>query len=447
LTWVEFDGSTRNNFVEGLTTALLMAGWALTESVFSSITGTYGANPSNGQTISAGYQTYTFVTVLTGTPSEVLIGVNLAASLANLVAAVNLGLGSGTVYSSTTPINPIVEASTAGSGVTFNFRFAGSMGNSTPTGFGITTGGGFKVIGQTPQLQAGLSLAQMGSKAWLYDRGLTAGSKDFSNAKALSPDETIATNERTVLVAGGRTFRCVANQSQFFCYVPGTAADPNGSVLAGGTLWVAPPAACAGDVPQEPASLVFWSTGDYDSFLANAQTSPRTVVTGLNAVHYSDTDMAGAQVTTNLGDANGYTSSDAVFNSAITLGDAVHDAAYGGFQLVSLQPPFDYSPSGTSLVDAMRWHGGNGVVGKRMLLEPLAAWAPPGGGTSSSPAQISGQLWNAWIGTDQVPMDTVQQFDDENYYLAFTHQGKFGTLWLEIPGPEPFVLTAVSWVH
>jgi hypothetical protein len=86
-------------------------------------------------------------------------------------------------------------------------------------------------------------------------------------------------------------------------------------------------------------------------------------------------------------------------------------------------------------------------VGKRMLLEPLAAWAPPGGGTSSSPAQISGQLWNAWIGTDQVPMDTVQQFDDENYYLAFTHQGKFGTLWLEIPGPEPFVLTAVSWVH
>ena len=94
-------------------------------------------------------------------------------------------------------------------------------------------------------------------------------------------------------------------------------------------------------------------------------------------------------------------------------------------------------------IDAMRWHGGNGTVGRRMLVEPLVVWGDPSG---AGPL-FRGQLWNAWIGTDQVPMDTVQQFDDSNYYMAFTNQGKWGTLWLEIPGPQPLGLTSVSYAH
>jgi hypothetical protein len=261
LTWTQFDGSTRNNFIEGLTTTLLMAGWSLAETVFSSITGTYGSNPSNGQQVTAGYQVYTFVTALTSTPNEVLIGGSLGGTLANLVAAVNLGFGAGTEYSSTTPINPIVQATTSGSSVTFSFRFAGPMGNSTPTTFGVTGGGGFKLNGQSPQTQAGGS-SQFGMKISIYDRGFVNLGNKYANALLLNQDESIQSNEHFVAVGAGQTFRCVANQAQFFCYVPGNQGSVNGTVLCGGIPWVAPSSACSGDIPQQPSTFAFWASND-----------------------------------------------------------------------------------------------------------------------------------------------------------------------------------------
>jgi hypothetical protein len=451
-TWTEFDGSTRNNFIEGLTATLLMAGWSLAENVFSSVTGTYGSNPTNDQTVGAGYQTYTFVTTLTSTPNQVLIGATLGDTLANLVAAINLGAGAGTLYSAATPVNPIVQASTSGSDVTFSFRFAGPMGNSTPTTFGVMTDGGFKVTGQSPQSQAGSS-AQMSTKVWLYDRGLTSGPMTFANAKFLNADETLSSGERTILATPGRTFRCIANQAQFFCYVPGTAGDVNGSVLAGGIPWIAPSSACSGDVPQQPATFSFWNAGDYASLLSSGApcSTPRTSIAAAQGGDYSDTDLAlqtypvtgaGAQVTVKLGDAGNWWESDAAYNSNVTLGESGSNNTL--FRLASIQPAWNYFINfNDSLMDAMRWHGGNGTVGRRMLVEPLVVWGDPSG---AGPL-FRGQLWNAWIGTDQVPMDTVQQFDDSNYYMAFTNQGKWGTLWLEIPGPQPLGLTSVSYAH
>jgi hypothetical protein len=449
-TWTEFDGSTRNNFIEGLTTTLLMAGWSLTEKVFASITGTFGGNPSNGQTVSAGFQIYTFVTSLSGTANQVLIGLALGNSLANLVAAINLGPGAGTLYSAATPINTIVQATTTGSDVTFTFRFAGPMGNSTPTTFGKMTNGGFKLTGLSPQLQASMA-GQMSTKVHAYDRGLTSGSKQFANAKFLSADESLSSGERTIMTSPGRTFRCVANQAQFFAYVPGVAADPNGSVLAGGIPWIAPASTCSNDVPQAPANFAFWNTGDFDSFLANAHSTPRTTVISILGRHYSDTDLAlqptpaagaAAQVTNNLGDANNWFESDGAYNSSLLIGESSADAIL--FRLASIHPAYNYGlDTGSTMIDSMRWHGGNGTVGRRVLVEPLVVWGDPSG---PGPL-IRGQLWNAWIGTDQVPMDTVQQFDDSNHYVAFTDQGKFGTLWLQVPGPNPFILTSVSYAH
>jgi len=434
-TWTEFDGSTRNNFIEGLTTSLMLAGWSLTQKVFSSVTGTYGSNPSNGQTVSAGYVTYTFVSALSSAANQVLIGANLAATLSNLVAAVNLAPGAGSVYSAATPINPIVQASATSTTVTFSFRFAGPMGNSTPTSFGILTNGGFKLTGQSPQSEAGSS-TQMSAKVHVYDRGATAapfGTELLANAQFLNAAETLASNEHSVTVKPGRTFRCVANQAQFFCYSPSTAADPAGSVLCGGVMWIAPASACSGDVPQIPATFSFWTANDFDSLIANAKTTPRTVTVGIAGSHNSSTDLE-AQVTQTLGDANGYLSSDGAFNGAITLGD---------FQMVSLHPAYNYGVDTGTLRDAMRWHGGNGVVGRRMLLEPLVAWSPPTGGAPL----VRGQLWNSWIGTDQAAMDTVEQFSDGNFYVAFTNQCAFGTLWLQVPGLKPLSLNPVSYAH
>lgn len=438
--WGEFPGDTRNNFTNGLTTFLLLAGWQLAERVAAFVSGTYGSNPSDGTSLMAGSVTYTWKNVINNAvPDEVLIGLTLADSLANMVSAINYVLvDAGTLWSNTTLANPQVSASVTGSTLTLSSLFPGPVGNGTLSTFGILTGGGFKANATSPQLQAGSLTNYFGTHAYMYDKQATNGGNVLVNHKMLSPDETLAGNERSVTVASGQRFRVVANRCQFFCYKVGTSAAPNGSMISGGVPWIAPSTICSGDVTQEPVTVAFWSSGDYDGFLTNSQTTPRTVVAGISNEHYSDTDLTGAQVTKNLNDANGYVSTDACWNSDVTYGNAVHDDAFGGFQLVGMQPPFDYSnPSTTSLVDAMRWHGKNGVVGQRMLVEPLVGWTTPGGGTDTTPAQVRGQLWDSWIGTDQVPADTVQTFGDGKYYVALTHVGKMGTLWHIVPALTP----------
>ena len=81
----------------------------------------YGVLTSSGQptstnTVTIGSQTYTFKTSLTAstTAYEVLIGADETESLANLVAAINLGAGSGVKYGSLTPANSTVTAETDG---------------------------------------------------------------------------------------------------------------------------------------------------------------------------------------------------------------------------------------------------------------------------------------------------------------------------------------------
>lgn len=68
---------------------------------------------SDGETVTVGGTTYTFKTTLTNlVANEVLIGANLATSLDNLKLAINAGSGIGTNYSTGTPANPNVTATT-----------------------------------------------------------------------------------------------------------------------------------------------------------------------------------------------------------------------------------------------------------------------------------------------------------------------------------------------
>lgn len=63
------------------------------------------ANPANNETAVVGAKTYTFKTVLTGAANEVLIGADCAASIANLIAAINGAAGAGTTYGTGTTAN------------------------------------------------------------------------------------------------------------------------------------------------------------------------------------------------------------------------------------------------------------------------------------------------------------------------------------------------------
>lgn len=91
-------------------------------------------NFANGDTVTTGTKTYTFQTVLTNVDGNVLIGATASDSLDNLIAAINLGAGSGTLYAAATTANGFVSAA-AGVGDTMNVTAlkAGTQGNTIAT--------------------------------------------------------------------------------------------------------------------------------------------------------------------------------------------------------------------------------------------------------------------------------------------------------------------------
>jgi hypothetical protein len=67
---------------------------------------------TEGETVTIGSTTYTFVEELSGATHEILIGASAAASLDNLKSAINASAGGGTTYGTGTPANPHVTATT-----------------------------------------------------------------------------------------------------------------------------------------------------------------------------------------------------------------------------------------------------------------------------------------------------------------------------------------------
>lgn len=104
-----------------------------TPAVAATGTLTLSSNPNNTETVTVG-QTYTFVSVLTSTANQVLIGANAAESAANLVAAITRSAGAGSVYGAPTPLNTVVTAEVVStSNVKVTAKTAGTAGNSIAT--------------------------------------------------------------------------------------------------------------------------------------------------------------------------------------------------------------------------------------------------------------------------------------------------------------------------
>lgn len=86
--------------------------------------------PANNGTVTIAGVVYTFKTALTPAANEVFRGVDAAAMAANLAAAVNAGVGAGTLYGTGTVANPSVFASAAAGVVTITAEVPGVAGNS-----------------------------------------------------------------------------------------------------------------------------------------------------------------------------------------------------------------------------------------------------------------------------------------------------------------------------
>jgi hypothetical protein len=108
-------------------------------------------NPTNGQQTVVGAATYTFNTVLGGAFS-ILIGVDIDATISNLIAAIELGPGIGTLYGTGTTANADAAAAplpgaiasivaivpgTAGNSIVFTTTVTGAV----ISGAGTLTGG------------------------------------------------------------------------------------------------------------------------------------------------------------------------------------------------------------------------------------------------------------------------------------------------------------------
>jgi len=91
-------------------------------------------NFADTETVTIDAKTYTFQTALTDVDGNVLIGANADASLANLVAAVTLGAGSGTTYAASTTLHPTVTAAPgAADTMTATAKTGGTAGDSIAT--------------------------------------------------------------------------------------------------------------------------------------------------------------------------------------------------------------------------------------------------------------------------------------------------------------------------
>lgn len=90
-------------------------------------------NYANNETVVIGGKTYTFKTALTPTANEVLVGSDEATSIANLVAAITGGAGSGTAYAASTVTHTQVTAVGGTHIVSLSSILVGTAGNAVAT--------------------------------------------------------------------------------------------------------------------------------------------------------------------------------------------------------------------------------------------------------------------------------------------------------------------------
>lgn len=95
---------------------------------------TLTGNAGDTETVTIGSKTYTFQSTLTNVDGNVKVGATASDSIDNLIAAITLGAGGGTLYAAATTAHSSATA-TAGAGDTMNVEAltAGTAGNSIAT--------------------------------------------------------------------------------------------------------------------------------------------------------------------------------------------------------------------------------------------------------------------------------------------------------------------------
>ena len=111
------------------------------EAVAATGTLTLTGNALDTETVVIGSKTYTFQTTLTDVDGNVQIGATATDSVNNLIAAINLDAGAGTLYATSTTIHPTVSAASGGgSTMVVTAKTPGATGNAIATTETLTNG-------------------------------------------------------------------------------------------------------------------------------------------------------------------------------------------------------------------------------------------------------------------------------------------------------------------
>lgn len=104
------------------------------EAVAATVTLTMDTQPANGDTLTVGGKAYTFQTSLTDVDGNIARGADLAAAKVNLVAAINLAGGGGTLYADAMTANANVSIAAFGEDVAvLTAKVPGRAGNALTT--------------------------------------------------------------------------------------------------------------------------------------------------------------------------------------------------------------------------------------------------------------------------------------------------------------------------
>ena len=185
---------------------------------------TFGSNPSATQTVTIDTKTYTFQATLTDVDGNVHIGATASDSLDNLIAAINLGAGSGTAYAASMTLHPTVSAA-AGAGDTMDATciLGGTQGNLIATTDTVTGNPNWGAVTLTGGTGNSVVLSVAGSEA----PSLTAAIGAVTTEGAVVAYSASFPNHTMTEVAGPSAIRpdnlCIVRQQQ--------SGDP---ILSGG---------------------------------------------------------------------------------------------------------------------------------------------------------------------------------------------------------------------
>ena len=129
---------------------------------------TFGGNPADADTVTIASQTYRFKSTM-AQANDVKLGANMAATLANLVAAVNLSGTEGVEYYTGTAAATTATAGVTGNVVTLTAVTAGTAGNSiifTESSTAITISGAGTLTGGAAAVTTVDTVALTGKAKW-----------------------------------------------------------------------------------------------------------------------------------------------------------------------------------------------------------------------------------------------------------------------------------------